>query len=116
MDGGGAGGGILDAERVMGEIAFDVPDPFALAAAVLEGGFHVAVAPTVERDRAAGIAGAILCLDVNDPGGLEAELRRQRPIDQLEAADKTAVQLKAESGDPLRQQDAIEAELQVVVL
>ena len=48
MDGVVRVGGILDAEGIVGIIAFQIPRPFAIGAAVLDGGLHVAVAAAVE--------------------------------------------------------------------
>jgi len=116
MDGRLTARGVLDAEVIVGKVAFDIPGPLAIGPAILERGLQMVIAATVERGGASIDLRAILGCDVNDAGGLEPELRRERPINQAHALDKPAVEFHAEPGDPLGKQDAVNPELEVVML
>ena len=112
-----ARGRIFDAEIAGEGAAGDEILRAANAAAVFEAWRQRAEASAIHADTAALFErGAAFGLDIHDTGGAKTELRGQRAGDQREIADKAAVQDVAETGDTVRQRDAVDAILHIAML
>ena len=110
-------GRVFDAE-IAGEAAA-VEEIFGVAAApaVFEARRQGAETAAVNADAAALLQRiAALGLDVDDAGGAQAELRRQRAGDQRQAADETGIEHVTEAGNAIGQNDAVDPVLHVGVL
>ena len=64
----------------------------------------------------AAIEGIVAGLDVEDAGSAQAELRRQCAGNECHIADQRGVEKRAEAGHPVRQHDAVDADLHIGVL
>ena len=111
-----ARGGVLDADGVVEVVASNEIIDLADTPAIFEARLQPAPATAVHRDRAAGFERAGLGLDVDDAGGAEAVLRRQRAGDQRHRVGEASLQRLAEDVDPLRQLHPVDTELQVPVV
>jgi hypothetical protein len=96
-------GRILDPDRIVqnfaGHVIVDLTDAAAEFGARLKPRLRTAI----QSERAAGIQGAGLGLDVDDPGRAQAVLRRQRAGDQRHGIGEARLQRLAEDIDALRQ-------------
>ena len=111
----GAAVGGLDAQVVVQEAAGDEQIGVVRMLRDLEARLDLAVAAAVQRHLAAvfivGLGG-----DIDDAGGAQAVFGGQGAGDQLDAAGQAGADGLAEHAEALGQDDAVEAELQAVVL
>ena len=113
----GAVGRVFDAEIAREAATSDKIFSVAAASAVVEARRQSAETAPIDADIAALLQRiAAFGLDVDDAGGAQAELCRQRAGDQRERADETRVEHVAETGNPVRQDDAVDPVLDVGVL
>ena len=108
--------GILDAAVVVQAIAGHEIIHRTAVAAIFEARLQPVPRSAIHRDLATGIGDAGLGLDVDDAGGLEAILGRQRAGDQRQAAGEAFFDRLAEDRQPFRQLHAVQAVLHVGVL
>ena len=87
----------------------------AVAAAVLDAGRKLAVAAAIEIDRP-GVVELRLGGDIYDAGGAQAVLGGEGAGDQRHLAREPWTERLSEDAEALRQDHAVEAELQAVVL
>src|SRR5947209_7379580 len=85
-------------------------------AAIFERRRQRRLTAAIDADAAAIVERAGARGDVDNAGGAQSILRRQRPVEQSEIADKACLDHLAETGDAGRQKDAIDAVLHVFVL
>ena len=110
-------GRIFDAEIAGEAAAGEKILGVAAASAVVEARRQGAETAAVDADAAALLQRiAALGLDVDDAGGAQAELRRQRAGDQRQAAGEIGIEHMTEAGNAVRQNDAVDAVLYVGVL
>src|ERR1019366_5311749 len=110
-------GRIFDAEIAGEPATADEIFGVAATAAVVEARRQGAKTAAVNTDAAARLQRIpALGLDVDDTGGAQAELRRQRPGDERERADEAGGKHMAEAGNAIGQDDAIDPVLHVSVL
>ena len=88
----------------------------AACAAILDARCQHAAAAAVHADGSAGIKRAAARLDVDDAGIAQSILRGKRAGDERKAADEAGVEDLAKAGNAIRDDDAIDAVLQVGVL
>ncbi|VVC54709.1 hypothetical protein RHAL1_01609 [Beijerinckiaceae bacterium RH AL1] len=107
---------VFDAEIVGREAPAHEVVPSAHDAGLRDGRLDRAIAAPIEVDGRAGIVGAVARLDVDDAGRVEPVFRRQCTVEQRQLADEGRVEDLAEAGDPIRQQNAVDAVLRIGVL
>ncbi len=110
------GVGRLDAQRIGVVVATDEIVEMPGRTAIVETGLQRVVAAAIHGNMPAIVEHAGLGLDVDDAAGLKAVFGRQRAVDQLDRFRQPGVQRLAEHADAFRQDDAVDAVLQVVVL
>ena len=98
---------IFDAEDILQISAGEEIFGAARDAAVLDIGVDGLAAAPVNPDRSAVVKGRRLYVD--DTGGAQAVLRRQRARDEGQAADEARIQKLAEGAEPVRQQNVVDA-------
>ena len=108
-----AGGRIFDADAVVIETAIDEISQLPGGAARFQAGFRRVKAAAEHIGLTAVFERAALGVDVHDARGAEPILGRQRPGDELHAADEAGVEFQAESRDAFGQQHVVDAVLQV---
>ncbi len=104
---------VLDADAVLQVVAAGEVIDAADRPAGNRTGLQRAMAAAVHADIAAAVVGAALGLDIDNPRGPQPVLRRQRTGDEVDGAGETRREALAEEAHALRQDDAVDAELQV---
>ena len=111
-----SGGGAFDAEGVVFVGAGHEVVQFSPRAAELEGGIEGVVASAVEGQFVVGQGLSGFCGDIDDSGGVKAELSGKAAVDEGDVIDEAGVELLAEAVEGLGEDNAIDAIGEVGVL
>ena len=106
----------LDPQVVADHVAGDEVGVGARGATVIDTRLDRTVAAAVHGHVTAGLQCAALGGEIDDAGAAQAVLRRQASRDQLHRSDHARRQRLAEDADAVGQDDAVQAELQTVVI
>ena len=103
------GGGIFEAEAIVVVGAGDKVIEAVRCAADLEGGFEGIKGSAVDGEFVVLEGGPGFGGDINDAGGVEAELRGEAAGDEGGGLDETGIELLGEAFEGLGEEDAVDA-------